>query len=445
MTETPLFFICLTDIPGVRLALTESLCKIYKAGIGDSGGLIAGRPKGVRTPPRTPKKKGVRGLHAFPTRRANPRMPHAVCTPTNGVRTAGLACGPAGQACTAGTPVQPGSRKPLESRGLRYRTVPFTVWYPYKGTKRYPYKGIPGVRLALTESLCKIYKAGIGDSGGLIAGRPKGVRTPPRTPKKKGVRGLHAFPTRRANPRMPHAVCTPTNGVRTAGLACGPAGQACTAGTPVRPGSREWYPYKGTKRYPYKGTVWYPYKGTTRYPHKGTVRYPYKGTTRYPYKGTKRYPYKGTTWYPYKGTKRYPYKGTTWYPYKGTKRYPYKGTTWYPYKGTKRYPYKGTTRYPYKGTTRYPYKGTMCGGRARPARPPDRRAWPARLSGGAARRAGRPHAICRRADGVRHAGVCTPVWKGVQPPHAFFLGVRGGVRMPFGRAAIKPRYSGLMM
>jgi hypothetical protein len=51
---------------------------------------------------------------------------------------------------------------------------------------------------------------------------------------------------------------------------------------------------------------------------------------------------------------------------------------------------------------------------------------------------GRPHAICRRADSVRHAGVCTPVWEGVQPLHAFFLGVRGGVRTPFGRAAIKP-------
>jgi hypothetical protein len=28
---------------------------------------------------------------------------------------------------------------------------------------------------------------------GLIAARPKGVRTPPQTPKKQGVRGLHAF------------------------------------------------------------------------------------------------------------------------------------------------------------------------------------------------------------------------------------------------------------
>ncbi|PLW25418.1 hypothetical protein PCANC_27568 [Puccinia coronata f. sp. avenae] len=91
------------------------------------------------TPPQTPKKKGVRGLHAFPTRLTNPRMPHAVRTPTNGVRTAGLACGPSGQACwpctpvrracrpctpsgqacTAGTPVRPGSRKPLNLRGLR--------------------------------------------------------------------------------------------------------------------------------------------------------------------------------------------------------------------------------------------------------------------------------------------------------------------------------------
>ncbi|PLW12168.1 hypothetical protein PCANC_17214 [Puccinia coronata f. sp. avenae] len=37
-------------------------------------------------------------------------MPHTVRTPTNGMRTAGSACSPAGQACTAGTPVQPGSR-----------------------------------------------------------------------------------------------------------------------------------------------------------------------------------------------------------------------------------------------------------------------------------------------------------------------------------------------
>ncbi|PLW40168.1 hypothetical protein PCANC_18255 [Puccinia coronata f. sp. avenae] len=82
-------------------------------------------------------REGLSGLAQ--RARANPCMPHAVCTPTNGVRTAGLACGPAGQACwpcrpvwgacrpcmpsgqacTAGTPVRPGSRKPLESRGLR--------------------------------------------------------------------------------------------------------------------------------------------------------------------------------------------------------------------------------------------------------------------------------------------------------------------------------------
>ncbi|PLW19672.1 hypothetical protein PCANC_08940 [Puccinia coronata f. sp. avenae] len=42
--------------------------------------------------------------------------------------------------------------------------------------------------------------------------------------------------------------------------------------------------------------------------------------------------------------------------------------------------------------------------------------------------------------GVRHAGVCTPGWEGVQPPHAFFFRRSGGgVRTPFGRAAIKPR------
>ncbi|PLW47711.1 hypothetical protein PCASD_04045 [Puccinia coronata f. sp. avenae] len=67
-------------------------------------GLIAARPKGACKPP-----------HALP------RMPHAVRTPTNGVRTAGSACGPAGQACWPCTPVRPGSRKPLKSRGLRYR------------------------------------------------------------------------------------------------------------------------------------------------------------------------------------------------------------------------------------------------------------------------------------------------------------------------------------
>ncbi|PLW07364.1 hypothetical protein PCASD_25562 [Puccinia coronata f. sp. avenae] len=295
-------------------------------------GLIAARPKGVRTPPQTPKKRRA-GAARLPTQackppHALPRMPHAVRTPTNGVRTAGLACGPAGQACwpctpvwracrpctpsgqacTAGTPVRPGSHKPLELRGLR---EPLGA---YKGTKRYPYKG--------TKRVPKRYPY-------------KGTkRYPYKGTKRYPYKGTKRYPYK-GTKRYPYK------------------------GTKRYPykGTKR-YPYKGTKRYPYKGTKRYPYKGTKRYPYKGTKRYPYKGTKRYPYKGTKRYPYKGTKRYPYKGTKRYPYKGTKRYPYKGTKRYPYKGTKRYPYKGTKRYPYKGTKRYPYKGTKRYPYKGT---------------------------------------------------------------------------------------
>ncbi|PLW42910.1 hypothetical protein PCANC_17755 [Puccinia coronata f. sp. avenae] len=105
-------------------------------------GLIAARPKGVRTPPRTPEKRRAGAarlpIQACKPPHALPHMLHAVRTPTNGVRTAGSACGPAGQACwpctpvwracrpctpsgqacTAGTPVRPGSRKPLKLRGL---------------------------------------------------------------------------------------------------------------------------------------------------------------------------------------------------------------------------------------------------------------------------------------------------------------------------------------
>ncbi|PLW26550.1 hypothetical protein PCASD_25074 [Puccinia coronata f. sp. avenae] len=102
---------------------------------------------------------------------------------------------------------------------------------------------------------------------------------------------------------MPHAVRTPTNGVRTAGSACGPARQACWPCTPVRPGSRKPLKSRGLR---YLGTL---------------IRVPFGALIRVP-----GYPYKGTVWYPYKGTERYPYKGTVWYPYKGTERYPYKGT-----------------------------------------------------------------------------------------------------------------------
>ncbi|PLW56324.1 hypothetical protein PCANC_04029 [Puccinia coronata f. sp. avenae] len=113
-------------------------------------------------------------------------MPHAVRTPTNGVRTAGLACGPAGQACwpctpvwracrpctpsgqacTAGTPVRPGSHKPLKSRGLR---VPAVHACP---------EGVQGLHALRT-----------------------------------GVHGQHACP---AGPHAELAVLTPFVGVRTA-------------------------------------------------------------------------------------------------------------------------------------------------------------------------------------------------------------------------------------
>ncbi|PLW08818.1 hypothetical protein PCANC_25973 [Puccinia coronata f. sp. avenae] len=48
-----------------------------------------------------------------------------------------------------------------------------------------------------------------GTKGGLIAARPKGVRTPPRTPKKRRA-GAARLPTQackppHALPRMPHA------------------------------------------------------------------------------------------------------------------------------------------------------------------------------------------------------------------------------------------------
>ncbi|PLW51534.1 hypothetical protein PCASD_00310 [Puccinia coronata f. sp. avenae] len=208
---------------------------------------------------------------------------------------------------------------------------------------------------------------------------PEGRVPTPARPPPRAARRPHAYKWREA--------------------ACSPARQACWPCTPVRRGTK-WYPYKGTSRYPYKGT-------SSRYPYKGTEWYPYKGTDWYPYKGTDWYPYKGTDWYPYKGTTRYPYKGANWYPYKGTSWYPYKGTTRYPYKGTDWYPYKGTTWYPYKGTTWYPYKGTK---------------------GLTACKACTPSGQACMAS--------TPVRRGYTPPHA--ICVRGGVRTPFGRAAIKP-------
>ncbi|PLW55981.1 hypothetical protein PCANC_02976 [Puccinia coronata f. sp. avenae] len=238
---------------------------------------------------------------------------------------------------------------------------------------------LPGLLLAqLLKNQFTVYYVGCAKQlGGLIAARPKGVRTPIRTPKKHGVQPPHAPLERRAGAarQSPHAArhvhaynrraygvqacrhdrqacraCTP---VQRACKACKPFGQACRLCTPV--GSRKPLNSRGLRepQYPYKCTrtlirvLRYPYKGTRtlirvlRYPYKGTrtlirvLRYPYKGTRtlirvlRYPYKGTRtlirvlRYPYKGTRtlirvlWYPYKG-----YFGTLirvlWYPYKGT-------------------------------------------------------------------------------------------------------------------------------
>ncbi|PLW39261.1 hypothetical protein PCASD_05356 [Puccinia coronata f. sp. avenae] len=72
---------------------------------------------------------------------------------------------------------------------------------------------------------------------GLIAARPKGVRTPPQTPKKKGVRGLHAFFLGVQSParhpphaaRHVHAYNRRAHGQQ----ACGRARRACRACTPV--------------------------------------------------------------------------------------------------------------------------------------------------------------------------------------------------------------------
>ncbi|PLW58408.1 hypothetical protein PCANC_00562 [Puccinia coronata f. sp. avenae] len=99
----------------------------------DWRGLIAARPSArlINTACSrcTPLWKGVQGLHTIPS------TLHTMCTPTIGVHMASRrarqacractpvwrackACTPFGQACRPCTPV--GSRKPLNSRGLRY-------------------------------------------------------------------------------------------------------------------------------------------------------------------------------------------------------------------------------------------------------------------------------------------------------------------------------------
>ncbi|PLW23529.1 hypothetical protein PCANC_28260, partial [Puccinia coronata f. sp. avenae] len=139
------------------------------------GGLIAARPKGVRTPPQTPKKKGVRGLHAFFLGVQSPARhpPHAArhvhaynrrahgqqacgrarracraCTP---VWKACKACTPFGRACRLCTPVAHVSlsiREAYVSRGTLIR-VPR---YPYKGTSRTLIR-VPGTRSTLIRVL----------------------------------------------------------------------------------------------------------------------------------------------------------------------------------------------------------------------------------------------------------------------------------------------------
>ncbi|PLW35958.1 hypothetical protein PCASD_12682 [Puccinia coronata f. sp. avenae] len=177
-------------------------------------------------------------------------MPHAVRTPTNGVRTTGLACGPAGQACwpctpvwracrpctpsgqacTAGTPVRPGSRKPLKLRGLR-ELLGTLIRVPNGTLIRVP----NGTLIRAPRGSHKPLD-------------PRGLREPGRTGVPavhacpEGVQGLHALQTgvhgQHACPAGPHAepaVLTPFVGVRTA---CGMrgfarlCGKACSPRTP---------------------------------------------------------------------------------------------------------------------------------------------------------------------------------------------------------------------
>ncbi|PLW09003.1 hypothetical protein PCANC_26132, partial [Puccinia coronata f. sp. avenae] len=151
--------------------------------------------------------------------------------------------------------------------------------------------------------------------------RPKGVRTPIRTPKKNRVQPLHAASERRAAAarRFGKACrgCTPSIGVRP----CQTGVQslhACLEGRakPARPLDRRAvfacllaHGYQSTlirvPKYPYKGTL------GTGYPQSTLIRvlrYPYKGyqstlirVPKYPYKGYRstlirvpKYPYKGT-------------------------------------------------------------------------------------------------------------------------------------------------------
>ncbi|PLW37057.1 hypothetical protein PCANC_16288 [Puccinia coronata f. sp. avenae] len=165
----------------------------------------------------TPLWKGVQGLHAFP------RTLHAMAC---------KACTPFGQACRLCTPV--GSRKPLDLRGLREPR------YPYKGTQGTLIRVLLGTLIRVPGTLIRV------PLGTLIRVPGTLIRVP------------------WALIRVP-------------------------LGTLIR-----------VPRYPYKG-----YRGTL-------IRVPLGTLIRVP-----RYPYKGTTWYPYKGTEWYPYRSTG-YPYKGT-------------------------------------------------------------------------------------------------------------------------------
>ncbi|PLW15536.1 hypothetical protein PCANC_14530 [Puccinia coronata f. sp. avenae] len=213
-------------------------------------GLIAAHPSGVRTPIRTPRKNGVQPLHAALERRAGAARlsPHAARHVHAYNRRAYGAC----RLCT---PV--GSRKPLDSRGLR--------------EPRYPYKGTQGTLIRVP--LGTLIRVPLGYRGTLIR-VPLGTLI--RVPSGTLI-------------RVPSTLGT---------LIRVPS----TLGTLIRVPR---YPYKGTTWYPYEGTEWYPYKGTlgtlirvpgtlirvpgtlTRVPNSTLIRVP-----RYPYKGY--HPYKGT-------------------------------------------------------------------------------------------------------------------------------------------------------
>ncbi|PLW13095.1 hypothetical protein PCANC_14755 [Puccinia coronata f. sp. avenae] len=179
------------------------------------------------------------GRQACKPPHALPRMPHAVRTPTNGMRTAGSACGPAGQACWPCTPVWPGSRKPLKSRGLRYlgtlirvpnSTLIRVPGYPYKGTAvpRVPFGTLIRVPFGtLIRVPWPLESRGLREPTGVqsLNACPKGVQA--LHALQTGVQALHACLARL------HAVCTPIVGMH---MACSVRGKACSPCMPFQSG-----------------------------------------------------------------------------------------------------------------------------------------------------------------------------------------------------------------